>query len=175
MKKHCVAKVLLAIWEIFLHENNRNYNSYRFSYKFAFILFLSFLTNQKQESGFQQVCGLVKRNTSVFCLKQVALYFKFMPNSTDFYKGIFLHVIAVRMIVPWLYALPSLQVVKKAKTFLSYVKHLWILVGERKCRILTGLYKWAFLNYPTIFLDWHNKTKLVPASFSCFQGFWWKQ
>ena len=114
-------------------------------------------------------------SNTVFCLKQVALYFKFMPNSTDFYKGIFLHVIAVRMIVPWLYALPSLQVVKKAKTFLSYVKHLWILVGERKCRILTGLYKWAFLNYPTIFLDWHNKTKLVPASFSCFQGFWWKQ
>ena len=34
-------------------------------------LFLSsfcFLTNQKQESGFQQVGGLVKRNISVFCL-----------------------------------------------------------------------------------------------------------
>ena len=39
VKKHCVAKVLLAIWEIFLHENNCNYNSYRFSYKFSFILF----------------------------------------------------------------------------------------------------------------------------------------
>ena len=51
-----------------LQENNRNYNSYRFIYKFAFILFLSFLTNQKQESGFQQVGGLVTRNISVFCL-----------------------------------------------------------------------------------------------------------
>ena len=30
--------------------------------------FLSFLTNQKQESGFQQVGGLVTRNISVFCL-----------------------------------------------------------------------------------------------------------
>ena len=59
MKKHCVAKVLLAIWELFLHENNLSYSSYRFSYKFAFILFLSFLTNQKQKSGFQQVDGLV--------------------------------------------------------------------------------------------------------------------
>ena len=68
MKKHCVAEVLLAIQEIFLHENNRNYNSNRLSYKFAFILFLSFLTNQKQESGFQQVGGLVTRNISVFCL-----------------------------------------------------------------------------------------------------------
>ena len=28
-----------------------------------------------------------------------------------------------------------------------------------------------FLNCPTMFLDWHIKTKLVPASFSCFQDF----
>ena len=83
-----------------LYENNRNYNSYRFSYKFAFILLLSFLTNQKQESGFQQVGGLVTRNISGFYLYRVALYFKPMPNSIDFYKGIFLHVIPVRIIVP---------------------------------------------------------------------------
>ena len=51
---------------MFLHENNRNYNSYRFSNKSVFILFLSFLTNQKQESGFQQVGGLVTRYISVF-------------------------------------------------------------------------------------------------------------
>ena len=44
-----------------LYENNRSYNFYRSSYKFAFILFLSFLKNQKQESGFQQVGGLVTR------------------------------------------------------------------------------------------------------------------
>ena len=68
MKTHCVAKVLLVIWEIFLHENNNNYNSYRFSCKFVFLLFLSFLTNHKQESGFQQVDGLVTRSFSVFCL-----------------------------------------------------------------------------------------------------------
>ena len=48
--------------------NNRNYDSYIFTYKFAFILFFSFLTNQKEESGFQQVGGLVTRNISVFCL-----------------------------------------------------------------------------------------------------------
>ena len=68
MKKHCAAKVLLAISEIFLHENNRNYNSYRFNYKFAFILCLPFFANQKQESSFQQVGDLVKRNISVFFL-----------------------------------------------------------------------------------------------------------
>ena len=39
--------VLLAISQIFLHENNRNYISYRFSYKFAFIVFLFFLAVQK--------------------------------------------------------------------------------------------------------------------------------
>ena len=30
--------------------------------------FCPLFTNQKQESGFQQVGGLVKRNISVFCL-----------------------------------------------------------------------------------------------------------
>ena len=73
VKKCCVAKILLAIWEIFLHVNNREYHSHRFSYNFTFILFLSFLTNQKQESGFQQVGGLVTRNISVFCLKRALL------------------------------------------------------------------------------------------------------
>ena len=34
----------------------------------ALILYLSFLTNQKQESSFKQVAGLVTRNISVFCL-----------------------------------------------------------------------------------------------------------
>ena len=33
-----------------------------------FILFLFFLLNQKQESGFQQVGGLVTKNIYDFCL-----------------------------------------------------------------------------------------------------------
>ena len=49
--------------EVF-YENNRKYNSYKFSYKFAF---LSFRSNSKQESNFQQVGDLVRRNVSVFC------------------------------------------------------------------------------------------------------------
>ena len=40
------------------------------------------------------------RNISVFCLKRVTLYFKVILNSIDFYKGIFLHVIPVCIIVP---------------------------------------------------------------------------
>ena len=64
--------------------------------------FCPFLQTKKPESGAQQVGGLVTRNTSVFCLKGVALYFKAMPNSIDFYKGIFLHGIPVRVIVSWL-------------------------------------------------------------------------
>ena len=61
--------------------------------------FCPFLQTKKPESGAQQVGGLVTRNTSVFCLKGVALYFKAMPNSIDFYKGIFLNGIPVRVIV----------------------------------------------------------------------------
>ena len=68
VKEHWVAKILLANLDIFLHENNRNYNYYRFSYKFAFIQVGSFLADQKQESGFEQVADLVTRSISVVCL-----------------------------------------------------------------------------------------------------------
>ena len=84
-----------------LRDNNRNYNPYRFSYKFAFIIFLSFLTNQRQESGFQHIDGLVTRFFFVFCLQRFALYFRAMLDSTDVYKEIFLHAVPVRIIVPW--------------------------------------------------------------------------
>ena len=66
--KNTVVKVLLAFWETFLNENNSTYDSYRFSYKFNFVLILSFLTSQKEESSFQKVGGLVMRNVFVFCL-----------------------------------------------------------------------------------------------------------
>ena len=69
---------------MFLHENNHNYNSYKFSYKLAFILFLSFLSNQKQESGLQQVGGLVKRNVSVFVVVVVVVYNKLCSTSKPY-------------------------------------------------------------------------------------------
>ena len=99
VKKPCVAKVLLAIWEIFLHENNRDYNSY----KFAFVLFLFFLTNQRQKSGSQQIDGLVTKKYLffVFCLTESRSHFKTMSNLIDFYKGIFLQVTPVCIIIPW--------------------------------------------------------------------------
>ena len=56
-KKHCVAKILQGIWDRLLYKNNRNYNFYKFSYKFIFNPFLSLHRNQKQESNFQQVGG----------------------------------------------------------------------------------------------------------------------
>ena len=67
VKKPRVAKILQAIWEIFLYENNCNYNSYKFSYKFTWTTILSFCRNQEQESSFPQVGGLVT-NIFVFCL-----------------------------------------------------------------------------------------------------------
>ena len=100
VKKHCAAKISQGIWERFLYENNRSYNSYKLSCKFTFILCLSFRRNQKPDSNFQQVGDLVTRNISVFCLKRVKLYFKGMPNSIDFYKRIFLHVIPAYVILP---------------------------------------------------------------------------
>ena len=68
MKKHCVTKILQGILERFLYENDRNYNSYKFSYKFDLIPVLLFRKNQKQVSKFQQVGDLVTRNISAFHL-----------------------------------------------------------------------------------------------------------
>ena len=70
MKKHCVAKILQETWERFLYENNCNYTSYKFSYNFTFIPLLYFHRNQKQESNFQQVGGLVTRNSFAFFYRE---------------------------------------------------------------------------------------------------------
>ena len=66
---------------------------------FFISLFLSFSRNQKQESNFQQVVGLLTKVFSVFCLQRVVLYFKDMPNSIYFCIGILLRFIPVRIIV----------------------------------------------------------------------------
>ena len=66
VKKYCAGKILQGISERFLYENDRDYNSYKFSYKFTFIPFLSIHRNQKQGSNFQQVDDLVTRNTIGF-------------------------------------------------------------------------------------------------------------
>ena len=57
--------------------------------------------NQKQEIIFRKVWGLVTKNISILCLWQVVLYFKRMPNLIDFYKGILLHDIPVRINLSW--------------------------------------------------------------------------
>ena len=93
MKKHCVARILQGILERFLRENNRNYNSYKFSYKFDLIPVLSCRRNQKQESKFQQLGDLVTKNISAFCLWRVALYFKGTANLKGFSDMLFLFVL----------------------------------------------------------------------------------
>ena len=98
----------------FLYENNRSYKSYKCSNKFTFISFLSFRRNQKQELNFQQVGGLVTRSSFAFCLQRVVLHFEDMPNSVDFYKRIFLHVIPVRMIVPWFQIVAMVNFLKQS-------------------------------------------------------------
>ena len=81
----------VAVGEWTVYNYPFNCNSDKRSWKFAFIAFF-YLRNQTQESGFNQIGGLLTRNISFFCLWWFALYFKVMPNSIDFYKGIFLDV-----------------------------------------------------------------------------------
>ena len=47
---------------------------------------LFFLRNRKSDSHFQQVGGLVTGSISVLSISRVALYFKAMSNSTEFYS-----------------------------------------------------------------------------------------
>ena len=95
MKKHCVARILHGISERLLYENNHNYNSYKFSYKFDFIPVLSFRRNQKQEPKFQQIGDLVTRNISAFL-------FKASHDLLQRYAE-FKRLFPVRIIVPCLY------------------------------------------------------------------------
>ena len=95
MKKHCATRVLLTISEIFIHGNNCHYNSYRFSYKFAFIPFLSFPRNQRQESSWWS--GKEKHFCFLLIGNRTLLQSNDELNPTDFYKGSFLHV---RIIFP---------------------------------------------------------------------------
>ena len=52
-------------------------------------------------------------------------------------------------------------IVENAKTFPSYVTHFLIFPRERNCRILIGLSREVFMNYPIMFLDRDNKGKLL--------------
>ena len=97
-EKTLCSKVFTSNLRCILHENDCNYNSYRFSYKFAFILFLSFLTNQKPDSGFQQVDGLATRNISAFSFIATCAQLQSHAEIIDFYKEIFLHVIPASIV-----------------------------------------------------------------------------
>ena len=73
--------------------------------------------NQKQEIVFRKVWGLVTKNISILCLWQVVLYFKRMPNLIDFYKGILLHDILVRINLSW------------CVDFWDWLKTVWYFAG----------------------------------------------
>ena len=77
-----------------LHENNRTIIPTYLVTKSLLYSFCPFLQTENKKVG-----GLSTRNISAFCLYQDALYSKAIPNSIEFYKGIFLHVILVRIIV----------------------------------------------------------------------------
>ena len=56
------------VFYYFVYENKCNSNSYKFSYKLAFIALLPFRMNKKQQLIFYEVGGLVTKNLSVFSL-----------------------------------------------------------------------------------------------------------
>ena len=59
-------------------------------------------------------------------------------------------------------------IVKKAKIFWNYVKHFWIIAGDRKCRIWFIYDNKLFFNCPTILLNWDIKKKFCFLAFKTF-------
>ena len=98
MKQSFVAKVVLVL-DMFLHENNYNYDPYKFSYKSAFILFLSFLRTKKRTEVSPSWWPDYEKYFH-FLFKMSCALLQIHVNSIPFYNGIFLHVIPVHIIVP---------------------------------------------------------------------------
>ena len=73
----------------------------------------------KQEWNFQEIGGLVTRNTC-FCV-----YLKRMPNFTGFHKKSFLHVIAVCIILSWFGFVLHQLCSKSFNTVLKSKKSSW--------------------------------------------------
>ena len=69
MKKHCVAKVLLAVLQKFLEEIIVTIILANLVTNLFLFTFYPFLETKKRESNFQEFGSLVARNISVFCLK----------------------------------------------------------------------------------------------------------
>ena len=59
-------KVFARYLRNLLYKNNWNYNSCKFGYKFAFVIFLFFPRNQKEDSNFLQVSCLVIKTFFAF-------------------------------------------------------------------------------------------------------------
>ena len=58
-----------------------------------------FLNTKSKNQILSKDGGLVTRDISVFCLKQVAFYFKAMPNLIDFNEEVFLHDISTNIVI----------------------------------------------------------------------------
>ena len=97
LKKHCEAKILLAIWDTFIYK--KNYNPINLITKLPLHLFCHFV-EIKHKNQTLQVDWLVIKN--ILFIVSHPLFLR-DANSIDFQKEILLHVIHVRIIILWLY------------------------------------------------------------------------
>ena len=163
VQKHCVAKVLLAIWEIFLHENSQNHNSYRFSYRFTFILFLSFLTNQK----IRVLACWRSGNKKYFCFLFIARHTLFQSHAefNRLYKRIFSNVISVHIIV-LCFRLKNLLRIRPKST------KLWLIWKPIDTRVYFGWSK-SLILMPTKTKNIHRKNFPLKMVFFNTKIGWW--
>ena len=95
VKKHCVAKILLAIRQTFLGK----YFEFRWNLDQNLLLFLFW---QFEESrNLSGSWGSGNKNISVFIYNDWCSTSKAFQYSIDFYRGFFLYVISACIIVPY--------------------------------------------------------------------------
>ena len=133
--KNSVAKIWQGIWDTFLYENNRNFNSNKFGKKVNFIL--SFHRNRKKRIQFLISWWSGNEIYFSFLVIESRSLLQRYAESKNFYKRIFLHVIPARVIAPcstlhkvpwvsffeWLYDVPWASfyvLIIDEKSFLRY-------------------------------------------------------
>ena len=93
--EHCVAKILLAVWQTFLYENNCKFDSYKFSYKCDF----SFFSSNEPKTRTISLGSWWSGNKKYFRFLFIASHTLFERHAefNNFLKWNFWHVILLRL------------------------------------------------------------------------------
>ena len=158
MKKHCVANILLAIWEIFLYENNCSYNSFKFNkirFYPLFVLFYKLKTKIRFSASWWS--GNEKYFSFLFITRHGLL--QSLAEFKWIYKGTLLHVISVHIIVSCINLQRNLNFLFKPRFFIDKV------VSAKKLDLC-----WILFWHSNTYALWLGCVRHMPFSVAIFHS-----